>query len=689
MTLTDIVGVGACEACRGRITKCSTDRPQCFECRKRHTACKYLAPPVDRHVTAKRKHGQMRAQSNDGLGLEHVCALLRSQPVHVANHIYMQIRRGTDRNTVLRYIQYGSLRLQLMLVPDTTFQFTSPYLADMMPLFDGDDNPYLNSRLYEALSSDSLAARDGGNTAEHMYRVPYPGARIYDPRISPERLKPSRWTKISTDDVFLTRLLEEYLVYEFPLWPCFHKDYFLDDMAAGRSDYCSSLLVNTILTAACHALGTLQQRSEFWNPQTYSYHCIAETKRLWDQEQAQGTCTLSSVQAATILGRIYFANGVDSMGWSTWSRALRMADKLNLFDAKAKYNSEKERLARRITAWGVYSQQAFSCFYLMKPPLLEIPPDDALPSYQDASSIFGEIWVRYPLATHLTPIYLGQTFVALIKLRYIMNDIAGKAIPKNDGDNTLDLDQAGRYHTMLLKWFRELPEPLQPQNAAMPTQLLLHMQFHNLVTMTFQPFLQAETSFNEFNKKDAFQKYSGFSPARLYAASKASLQTLLHMFYHRHGFEAYYIFLLQVLVQLGFDSLERLRSPEGQQKHFPAKMKATRATLILCAKGLHDQSRNFFLSELVFRILRDKMDPVDVRLLKDWAQIKDEEKREKLMLQHVHGEYPVNVEDITSDPTERRLHRLLGSMADLKLPDGGGERSADQRASKTWRSVVF
>jgi hypothetical protein len=161
------------------------------------------------------------------------------------------------------------------------------------------------------------------------------------------------------------------------------------------------------------------------------------------------------------------------------------------------------------------------------------------------------------------------------------------------------------------------------------------------------------------------------------------------MFYHRHGFEDYYIFLLQVLVQLGFDSLERLRTPEAQQQHFPAVMKATRATLILCAKGLRDQGRNFYLSELVFRILRDKMNPVDVKLLKDWAQIKDEEKRERLMAEHVYGEYPVNVEGITSDPTERRLHRLLASMGDLKLPNDTVEPSKDERASRTWRSIVF
>ena len=54
-----------------------------------------------------------------------------------------------------------------------------------------------------------------------------------------------------------------------------------------------------------------------------------------------------------------------------------------------------------------------------------------------------------------------------------MNDIAGKALLEDNGDNDLDIEQASRYHSMLVQWFRDLPEPLQPQNAAMPTQLLL------------------------------------------------------------------------------------------------------------------------------------------------------------------------------------------------------------------------
>jgi nicotinamide riboside transporter PnuC len=60
-----------------------------------------------------------------------------------------------------------------------------------------------------------------------------------------------------------------------------------------------------------------------------------------------------------MLGKIYFANGMDSMGWMMWSHALSLAEKLDLFTAPAPNSSEKERTSTTATAWGIFSQQAY------------------------------------------------------------------------------------------------------------------------------------------------------------------------------------------------------------------------------------------------------------------------------------------------------------------------------------------
>jgi hypothetical protein len=100
---------------------------------------------------------------------------------------------------------------------------------------------------------------------------------------------------------------------------------------------------------------------------------MAETRRLWEQEHSQAVCSLPSAQAATILGRTYFANGMDKMGWTTWSHALALADRLDLFAKTVQYNNEKDRISRTITAWGIFSQQAYELtrtlviFFLLLP----------------------------------------------------------------------------------------------------------------------------------------------------------------------------------------------------------------------------------------------------------------------------------------------------------------------------------
>ena len=94
---------------------------------------------------------------------------------------------------------------------------------------------------------------------------------------------------------------------------------------------------------------------------------MTETRRLWELEQEQGVLSIPSVQAATILGRIYFANGMDKMGWRIWTDAVAMADKLNLFHVEP-HLSEKDRISRTITAWGIFSQQA----YELKIPTLDL-----------------------------------------------------------------------------------------------------------------------------------------------------------------------------------------------------------------------------------------------------------------------------------------------------------------------------
>jgi hypothetical protein len=165
----------------------------------------------------------------------------------------------------------------MALVPEIQCQYNLPYDVDLSPLFSYPNNPYISSLLYQSTfnrarfprhkassaearvetqgSPGQIAEEDqapisqGLSDYENVYEVPFRGAEMVDHRIANANIV--RWTSAHSDNAFLQKLLVAYFLYEYPFFPLFHKDLMMDDMIIGRNRFCSSLLVNAILAAAC------------------------------------------------------------------------------------------------------------------------------------------------------------------------------------------------------------------------------------------------------------------------------------------------------------------------------------------------------------------------------------------------------------------------------------------------------
>lgn len=122
------------------------------------------------------------------------------------------------------------------------------------------NNPYLNSMLYETASLYSQHKSSETNVSEHLasldseeqkslYLKPFHAAQVFDPLLSD--VKVSAWTSVCGDDKLMRDLLSVLFRCEYHFTAAFHKDLFLEDMAARRKDFCSSLLVNVTLAYAC------------------------------------------------------------------------------------------------------------------------------------------------------------------------------------------------------------------------------------------------------------------------------------------------------------------------------------------------------------------------------------------------------------------------------------------------------
>lgn len=190
---------------------------------------------------------------------EDLIRLLRNLPDQDAQDVLRRIRSGSDLRSVLNQVQAGDVLLQMAVAPETRLRYEFPYRAEM-PRGYSINNPYLNSLVYEAASlysnnrtgeqsASGLLASLASEEQRSLYLKPFHAAQVIEPLLSDA--KPSIWTTVCKDDELMRGLLNVLFRCEYQFTAAFHKDLLLEDMAAKRTDFCSSLLVNVILAYAC------------------------------------------------------------------------------------------------------------------------------------------------------------------------------------------------------------------------------------------------------------------------------------------------------------------------------------------------------------------------------------------------------------------------------------------------------
>ena len=303
----------------------------------------------------KRKFSELQTRKS---AYKEVFDLLCSRSAEEAANLLLRIRAGADIERILQHIRNGDLLLQLALIPESRTRYEFPSNQKMPDsLYQGIHNPYFNSIIYQlTLPEESRSHRQKHAAVDDsrlsLYLKPYHAAELVEPRLSGAKI--SQWTLVPTDESLLHQLMHQYFLHQYPFWPFFHKDHFLEDLRIGRRRFCSSLLVNVILADACHGYSRIQYRNEPWNPRNLGYQFLAEAKRLWELEL--GDKKITTIQAALVMAMTSKMDGIDKVGWLYLSQAIQMAYDLNLFkDIEVK--SMKMRTARQFTAWAVFTWQ--------------------------------------------------------------------------------------------------------------------------------------------------------------------------------------------------------------------------------------------------------------------------------------------------------------------------------------------
>ncbi|KAI2468404.1 hypothetical protein F4781DRAFT_269312 [Annulohypoxylon bovei var. microspora] len=619
----------ACEACRKRKSKCSAERPRCSVCVERQTACEYTTLPTETHLKAqKRKLTDLEIKCQE---YEDLFGILRSRQDHETADILNRIRTGEDVQTIVQAVQDGDLLLQLSHTPEFRFRYEFPYIQDIPLRLNEWRNPYLQSTLYQKtvisspLSPESLANID--HESQMMYLMPYHTVQLADSRIS--AISVASWTAISVDNPMLRALLQLYFIFDYPFNPYFHKDLFLDDMLVGSGRFCSPLLVNAILGAAWHGYSKVGNRAKYWLPDNLGYRFLAEARRLFELDQANPAIT--TVQAGAIIHLTCNTNGIDDISWHYIHKSLEIAQGLSLFSPSLD-EAREWQVAAATTAWSLFNWQAFATFHTFRQPIVEDPPNRPLPDVDDISAWYGETWVRYPHSKEPVPILGGLLFREICQFRLIMNEIAKISFGHPNHPGPMLFDTALEFRS----------------------KLVACMHYHVLLISLFEPFLQMDYIGSET------------SPAQIVGHSKACFETLVRIYYLRHGFESLDSALIQFLHLLGFSALRDTSSVEKGSMEY----ETLRSTLMLCAKGLREQGRNCYVSEAVFRLFKQSVSEEDDLLLSGNTEMEEGHGPLDHMVQEVRSQWPIGSFSMTGDTEECTLTRFLNWYSQDKAQRG-------------------
>ncbi|PHH72881.1 hypothetical protein CDD82_5750 [Ophiocordyceps australis] len=348
----------ACETCRKRKAKCSGERPKCAYCHGKNIECIYntAESPKSELSRVKKDHESLQRKYST---LQALFDALKELTSDAGSEVLKQIRQGADIESIMRLIHSNDLMQQTSLVPETRLRYNLLNMPLMPSRLQTADNDYLDCIVFDAAFPKSQSPGPPIHVSESLqkyqalYLRPFHSARINDARL--QRIQLSKWTTVSADDELMRKLLHDYLLHEYPTFPVFQKDIFLDAAETGDQDLCSSLLANALLANACQCHEKLPPRPESRESASLGSLFLAEARRLLSL--SDDAASLPTLQGCMLLHTALSNRGMNQIGYSYFNRAITMANKLGLFSEYREVNSRMQ-VARHFSAWCLFCWQA-------------------------------------------------------------------------------------------------------------------------------------------------------------------------------------------------------------------------------------------------------------------------------------------------------------------------------------------
>ncbi|THW69905.1 hypothetical protein D6D25_00779 [Aureobasidium pullulans] len=499
--LKKLVGA-ACEYCRKRRRKCNGEQP-CPLCVENNQQCTYEVRKAETHGQAlKRKYAQMEQDHNS---LKSLFGILASADSQKSLEIHNRIRSGQSPETILQQMRHGDMMIQTRLNSERHAQHvllsslmqSNASFDDMVDFiaFSVARNP--NARLPNAALLRQLRGQQTdlkGIRNLLGYTQPPPQRRIAiadllsdqtssssesgrssmdepdnediskTPMEPPFRVPAKPWTTLTDDDEFVSHLISLFLEWVNPFFRPLEEDLFIRAMQSGdlNSEYCSPLLVNSILAYACLYS---EQEGAFFQPDDYmtrGQHFHDEAFRLWHLEE--GRASIRNVQALCILFTNCVIRGKDKLGVSTCAVLTQLSrDVPNTLqrpsgppptlEAKTEYQR-----ARKAVGWGAFACDMATANTILQ-PAWHITCKEDLPTLSELAPL-TTTWTGYPL--HNKSDYLDKNIMFIQNCRLLqLTWRAQRLLYASDRSDSHFFNHVDQLTQEMLAWKESLPESLQ------------------------------------------------------------------------------------------------------------------------------------------------------------------------------------------------------------------------------------
>ncbi len=256
--------------------------------------------------------------------------LSNATPVEV-EEIILRLRRDENIASIFSEVRAGSLAQPLSTsVTDATSGIEAEYSAG------GEQN-------YGLVKGPTAQSNE-----EQQHRAP----DAHTP------LNNQPWTTVIEDQKLVEHLLSLYFSWQHCFFQSFPEKLFREDMATGRTRYCSRLLVNAICAAGCLLSMHIEGGQDHFNPRTACGQFFEETIKLLNETDKS---SIPTTAALYLMCHIEGSRGNMNALWGFSGRSTRMALHLNLHlrsdratNESTTADSETTERARRHAFWGCF-----------------------------------------------------------------------------------------------------------------------------------------------------------------------------------------------------------------------------------------------------------------------------------------------------------------------------------------------